>query len=263
MPIPTKSAARLAMKTLDFGSVSRRKYAAAKDTVRSIIQLYVGGNLVPSKKTPGTESHDDSLFSAYGDVVKYANAVMKDLDEHGPSIVPHLIDNDENDGELLRRALKKVKSIKSPMNTKSEEKAIVKNLFKVYVFKVYAYPTFYSEEHGRRVETSTSTFVEIEGTEKQAVLKAALTGFMLGNRYIKGRWFSQTEKDMVRPEIGCVKVFAWKPGKSDGVVYTPDSSGFHIYEWKCDFPMTSVENEVKSLNRELKETGGHCGKNLF
>lgn len=35
-----------------------------------------------------------------------AKGVMDALEEHGPSIVPHLIDSDENDGERTREALK-------------------------------------------------------------------------------------------------------------------------------------------------------------
>lgn len=34
-----------------------------------------------------------------------ARAVMMDLEEFGPSIVPHLIDSDDNDGQYLRDAI--------------------------------------------------------------------------------------------------------------------------------------------------------------
>ena len=35
-----------------------------------------------------------------------ARAVMTELKAHGPSIVPHLMDTDDNAGEYLRRALR-------------------------------------------------------------------------------------------------------------------------------------------------------------
>jgi len=38
-------------------------------------------------------------------VAKHARPVMNDLTEYGPSIVPHLLDTDQNDGEFLRQAL--------------------------------------------------------------------------------------------------------------------------------------------------------------
>ena len=40
------------------------------------------------------------------DVFFYAKKVMDTLQEYGPSIVPHLLDTDENDGERLRNALR-------------------------------------------------------------------------------------------------------------------------------------------------------------
>lgn len=38
-------------------------------------------------------------------VERYAREVMWALEEHGPSIVGHLLDDDENSGERLRQAL--------------------------------------------------------------------------------------------------------------------------------------------------------------
>ena len=48
-----------------------------------------------------------ALFSepAESALLKYAKAVMQTLEEHGPSIVPHLMDTDDNDGERLRQAI--------------------------------------------------------------------------------------------------------------------------------------------------------------
>jgi hypothetical protein len=39
-----------------------------------------------------------------------ARAVMAHLSKYGSSIVPHLIDTDDNDGEYLRRALRALES---------------------------------------------------------------------------------------------------------------------------------------------------------
>lgn len=38
-------------------------------------------------------------------VLIHATRVMALLKEHGPSIVPHLLDSDDNEGEYLRQAL--------------------------------------------------------------------------------------------------------------------------------------------------------------
>ncbi len=38
-----------------------------------------------------------------------ANEVMECLEEYGASIVPHLMDTDENSGERLRQLLKELK----------------------------------------------------------------------------------------------------------------------------------------------------------
>lgn len=38
--------------------------------------------------------------------------VWADLEQHGPSIVPHLMDTDENDGERCRRALAEYRKLR-------------------------------------------------------------------------------------------------------------------------------------------------------
>lgn len=43
------------------------------------------------------------------EVAEAAKIVMDLLEEHGPSIVPHLLDTDENAGQRLRTALEGVK----------------------------------------------------------------------------------------------------------------------------------------------------------
>ena len=40
------------------------------------------------------------------DVATLAGSVMRHLEAYGPSIVPHLMDTDDNAGEYLRRALR-------------------------------------------------------------------------------------------------------------------------------------------------------------
>lgn len=42
------------------------------------------------------------------DLAMKARAVMGDLEKHGPSIVPHLLDTDDNDGQYLRVAVERV-----------------------------------------------------------------------------------------------------------------------------------------------------------
>lgn len=42
------------------------------------------------------------------DIALKAQAVMECLGQHGPSIVPHLIDTDDNPGEYLRQAVRNV-----------------------------------------------------------------------------------------------------------------------------------------------------------
>lgn len=42
------------------------------------------------------------------EVASAARAVMKTLAHHGPSVVPHLLDTDDNPGERCRQALREV-----------------------------------------------------------------------------------------------------------------------------------------------------------
>jgi len=52
------------------------------------------------------ERTDETEMARLRRVEKYAAEVMAALDQHGASIVAHLLDNDENSGERLRRALR-------------------------------------------------------------------------------------------------------------------------------------------------------------
>jgi hypothetical protein len=47
------------------------------------------------------------LIAAAPEIYEAAKQVMDMLKKHGPSIVPHLLDSDENAGQRLRDALKK------------------------------------------------------------------------------------------------------------------------------------------------------------
>ena len=44
------------------------------------------------------------------ELLRHAEAVMKQLEEHGGAIVPHLLDTDDNPGEFLRQAIYKAKT---------------------------------------------------------------------------------------------------------------------------------------------------------
>lgn len=45
------------------------------------------------------------------EVAEYAREVMSYLEKYGSSIVPHLLDTDENPGERLRDALRKLDNL--------------------------------------------------------------------------------------------------------------------------------------------------------
>lgn len=47
------------------------------------------------------------LVAAAPEIAHWANEVMQLLEKHGPGIVPHLMDTDDNAGQFLRDALKK------------------------------------------------------------------------------------------------------------------------------------------------------------
>lgn len=48
----------------------------------------------------------------FEELIKAASAVMKDLEEYGPSIVPHLMDTDENAGQRLRDLIARAEAVK-------------------------------------------------------------------------------------------------------------------------------------------------------
>lgn len=49
------------------------------------------------------------LLCAAPELLEAAECVMDMLKEHGPSIVPHLLDSDDNAGQQLRNAIAKAK----------------------------------------------------------------------------------------------------------------------------------------------------------
>ena len=63
----------------------------------------------------GSETHfaqkalDDAIkmLEVHRELLIYAEKVMNKLEEHGASIVPHLLDTDDNDGQRLREAIEK------------------------------------------------------------------------------------------------------------------------------------------------------------
>lgn len=52
------------------------------------------------------------LIASAPDMFEAAKEVMSALEEHGPSIVPHLVDTDENAGQRLREAIAKAEGKK-------------------------------------------------------------------------------------------------------------------------------------------------------
>lgn len=56
---------------------------------------------------PGEMLANACLIAAAPDLYKNAKEVMAALEEHGASIVPHLLDTDDNAGQRLREAIAK------------------------------------------------------------------------------------------------------------------------------------------------------------
>ena len=67
-------------------------------------------------------------MSTQADLLAAAEAVMADLEEYGSSIVPHLIDTDENDGQRLRDAIAAVKAEVEAQETASDGTVLYKQL---------------------------------------------------------------------------------------------------------------------------------------
>ncbi len=55
------------------------------------------------------EGFEKGRAEADADLLKHAAEVMDTLEEYGPSIVPHLMDNDNNAGEQLRQAIARIR----------------------------------------------------------------------------------------------------------------------------------------------------------
>ena len=56
--------------------------------------------------SPLSAAPDGKEVKRLREALKLGKIVMDILDEHGPSIVPHLLDTDENAGQRFRAALK-------------------------------------------------------------------------------------------------------------------------------------------------------------
>ena len=56
-------------------------------------------------------AESDALKKDNAELRKAAKEVMDSLAEHGPSIVPHLMDTDDNAGERLRQAIAKAEAV--------------------------------------------------------------------------------------------------------------------------------------------------------
>jgi hypothetical protein len=58
-------------------------------------------NMPPEEVMPNAH-----LIASAPKLLAHAKAVMCLLTKHGPSIVPHLLDDDDNEGEFLRRTIR-------------------------------------------------------------------------------------------------------------------------------------------------------------
>lgn len=78
-------------------------YIKTPDNNGAIARVYIDNPLI--NKEQGLANA--KLIASAPDLLKYATLVMDMLKEYGPSIVPHLMDNDDNAGEELRQAIEK------------------------------------------------------------------------------------------------------------------------------------------------------------
>lgn len=73
------------------------------------------GDIKICKVHPISEDDDGSangkLLAAAPDLLKYAIKVMETLEKYGSSIVPHLMDTDDNDGQRLREVIKRAQGL--------------------------------------------------------------------------------------------------------------------------------------------------------
>lgn len=76
----------------------------------SLVSGWHGYYLMHIEEYPGlghSAEANKRLIAAAPDLLAEAKQVMALLERHGPSIVPHLLDNDQNAGERLRAAIAK------------------------------------------------------------------------------------------------------------------------------------------------------------
>ena len=79
----------------------------ANDTGDIEWKVYTEGNMPICSVNATPIKTNARLISAAPELLKGAKAVMDMLKKNGPSIVPHLMDSDENAGQRLRDAIDK------------------------------------------------------------------------------------------------------------------------------------------------------------
>ncbi len=114
--------------------------------------------LMIDTRTPSTTASTE--VEALEDVCHYEARVMMALQMHGASIVPHLLDTDENDGERLRRAIDR--AIKAYLATPT--------------------PSASTEGAWQPIETV--------GTFEEVTVYEAGNGQAIGHRDAMGEWWS-------------------------------------------------------------------------
>jgi hypothetical protein len=76
--------------------------------VNGIAKVFYKGEAKKGYGKPDPEGQANArLISSAPELLECAKAVMDMLKKHGPSIVPHLMDSDENAGQRLRDAIAK------------------------------------------------------------------------------------------------------------------------------------------------------------
>lgn len=83
--------------------------AGAKSAAKRAFEM--ADAMILAEKPEAPRSNNGANNDAVVEVLIYAERVMDALKEYGPSIVPHLMDSDDNDGERLRKAIAKAKEL--------------------------------------------------------------------------------------------------------------------------------------------------------
>lgn len=96
-------------KSDNFGSYSFCAYSQSPLKCMASFQVYAHtyGNDAATIAKLGRAEANARLIAAAPELLETASRVMAILEEHGPSIVPHLLDSDDNAGQRLRDAIAK------------------------------------------------------------------------------------------------------------------------------------------------------------